>query len=546
MKQMVKALVVFSLVLFVTGAVFATIVDDVLQIPFTDEAPDIDGVLDGSWYPITATQMLLFNTDAAIPTTWYNTFAEYRVMYDDDNLYLFVQVYDDDVYLPTGDPWGKDNIELFIDGGNEKNPQSVGYDANDTQQRWVMREVPNGGGSSTGTPNCDFAFTETDSTWALEVAIPAEDLATWFDLEEGAFIGWDIQFSDKDSTDEAGATSTGLKWWNATNNGWNDPSSFGDAEFTGRVTTSVLDVQMVEDGITVDGILDDEWEGVPDISIATLNDGDGFDQMVDRNSDLYTTYRLAWDEDALYLFVHVMDQDVYLPAGDPWNEDNVEIFIDGGNEKNPQSVGYDANDIQWRWVMRQVPNGGSASTGPEHCDFKFVEDPGVSWDLEVAIPASDLTFDLEEGTLIGWDIQVSDKDSTEAGVNSNGIKWWSSNVFGWNDPSIFGEAELIGSSGTGVKALKNTEMAKDYTLEQNYPNPFNPTTNIQYVISEKGLVKLAVYNVLGKEVASLVNKVQDRGNYVADFNASELSSGIYFYRLQAGDQVITRKMTLLK
>ena len=86
----------------------------------------------------------------------------------------------------------------------------------------------------------------------------------------------------------------------------------------------------------------------------------------------------------------------------------------------------------------------------------------------------------------------------------------------------------------------------EFSLEQNYPNPFNPTTSIQYTISIKQNVQLLVYNVLGKEVAILVNEEKPAGNYEVNFNASKLSSGVYFYQLQAGSFVETKKMILIR
>ena len=85
-----------------------------------------------------------------------------------------------------------------------------------------------------------------------------------------------------------------------------------------------------------------------------------------------------------------------------------------------------------------------------------------------------------------------------------------------------------------------------FNLEQNYPNPFNPSTNIVYSIPENGNVRLSVYNVVGEEVALLVNETKAAGNYTIEFNASNLPSGVYLYKLQAANSVQTRKMMLLK
>ncbi len=89
-------------------------------------------------------------------------------------------------------------------------------------------------------------------------------------------------------------------------------------------------------------------------------------------------------------------------------------------------------------------------------------------------------------------------------------------------------------------------LPKVFALEQNYPNPFNPTTVISYQLPVAGNVSLKLYDVLGKEVMTLVNGRQEAGAYNFNFNASSLSSGVYFYRLQSGNFVQTKKMMLVK
>ncbi len=92
----------------------------------------------------------------------------------------------------------------------------------------------------------------------------------------------------------------------------------------------------------------------------------------------------------------------------------------------------------------------------------------------------------------------------------------------------------------------NAGTPKTFALEQNYPNPFNPSTAISYQLPVAGNVSLKVFDMLGKEVATLVNARQDAGAYTVNFNANNLSSGVYFYRLQSGNFVQTRKMMLVK
>lgn len=98
---------------------------------------------------------------------------------------------------------------------------------------------------------------------------------------------------------------------------------------------------------------------------------------------------------------------------------------------------------------------------------------------------------------------------------------------------------------TDVKPGDNM-LPSAYSLDQNYPNPFNPSTTIRYQVPVNGLVTLKVYNLIGQEVATLVNEVQTASAYETSFDASALSSGIYFYTLKAGNFVETKKMMLLK
>ena len=93
---------------------------------------------------------------------------------------------------------------------------------------------------------------------------------------------------------------------------------------------------------------------------------------------------------------------------------------------------------------------------------------------------------------------------------------------------------------------KLSSQIENYNLLQNYPNPFNPITNISYSLPRSGYVSLIIYNILGDEVARLVDGFQQSGEYNAIWNASNVSSGIYFYRLNSGVFTETKKMVLLK
>lgn len=113
-----------------------------------------------------------------------------------------------------------------------------------------------------------------------------------------------------------------------------------------------------------------------------------------------------------------------------------------------------------------------------------------------------------------------------------------------------GSYALIDDLGFGgfvdVKEISNSQLPISYNLRQNYPNPFNPSTKIEYSIPEESFVNLKVYNLIGEEVATLVNQYQKAGIYRAEFNAEGLNSGVYIAKLTANGFTRSIKMTLMK
>ncbi|MCK6606321.1 MAG: T9SS type A sorting domain-containing protein [Ignavibacteriaceae bacterium] len=110
-------------------------------------------------------------------------------------------------------------------------------------------------------------------------------------------------------------------------------------------------------------------------------------------------------------------------------------------------------------------------------------------------------------------------------------------------------SEIAGFQNTvplSVKEVTGGTIPADFTLNQNYPNPFNPSTNINFSVPFRSQVQLKIFNVVGNEIATLVNEVMDAGNYNYSFDAGSLPSGVYFYKMTAGNITLTRKMVLMK
>ena len=106
-------------------------------------------------------------------------------------------------------------------------------------------------------------------------------------------------------------------------------------------------------------------------------------------------------------------------------------------------------------------------------------------------------------------------------------------------------AQYIKDHPVGVSETASG-LPSEYKLEQNFPNPFNPTTNIRYSIIKTTKVVLKIFDILGREVQTLVNSEQAPGQYIVKFDAQNLASGIYFYQINAGNFTATKKLMLLK
>ncbi|MBK9333830.1 MAG: T9SS type A sorting domain-containing protein [Ignavibacteria bacterium] len=140
---------------------------------------------------------------------------------------------------------------------------------------------------------------------------------------------------------------------------------------------------------------------------------------------------------------------------------------------------------------------------------------------------------------------------TYPGVNSTAFQGC------WNVYPYLPSGNIIASDiSTGLYVLRlgkttsvnnqNNETAENYNLMQNYPNPFNPLTNITYYLPRQEFVKITVADELGRQVAVLVNEVQQKGSYSAEFKADGFASGVYFYTIKAGEFISTKKMILTK
>ncbi|MBK8552633.1 MAG: T9SS type A sorting domain-containing protein [Ignavibacteria bacterium] len=150
-------------------------------------------------------------------------------------------------------------------------------------------------------------------------------------------------------------------------------------------------------------------------------------------------------------------------------------------------------------------------------------------------------------TVSAWTREVLDISSLANGSPTLKIRFsMISNGSVAADGIYIDDIKLTGYSVTPTSIVNNNVIPSEFSLLQNYPNPFNPVTVIRYSLNENRFTTLKIFNVLGREVASLVNENQNAGSYSVNFNGANLSSGMYFYKLESGEFVETKKMLLIK
>ena len=229
--------------------------------------------------------------------------------------------------------------------------------------------------------------------------------------------------------------------------------------------------------------------------------------------------------DTIQCFVlKAYDENIFLgeyPGG------NVYRTLDGG--QNWES--YSSDTLDWGLDIEFTPGNPANVWYSAGGDFLFFSsDTGRIWAKE---------SDGQYGLI--YDIVFTDENSG----------WLLSGSGGMSHPHIYRTTN--GGQGGIVLGVENDKesVPNNFRLEQNYPNPFNPTTKIKYTIPSVGTqhavsIQLMVYDVLGREIATLVNEGKSPGSYEVEFTATGLPSGIYFYRLKAGSYIETKKMILLK
>jgi hypothetical protein len=202
------------------------------------------------------------------------------------------------------------------------------------------------------------------------------------------------------------------------------------------------------------------------------------------------------------------------------------------------SVDVDGDAAKYLFVLATKPQTGAPNFSaplavvPSNTNGTAGE---VSLSADVINPILDAQgMAQNESRAFAWTVWVTDtKDTVQVSTYSNTAGY----------TPIFRTINLKKLTET---SLEDNNLPKEFSLSQNYPNPFNPSTVINFSLPQDAQVKLTVYDMLGREVAVMVNELRSAGTYSISVDGRSMASGIYVYRLEAGNRTFTRKMTLIK
>ena len=191
------------------------------------------------------------------------------------------------------------------------------------------------------------------------------------------------------------------------------------------------------------------------------------------------------------------------------------------------------NCSAYELISLEFDNDWNAIDAQDSAIVEYSTDGGTSWTALISWGGTDVRNSHEVKSMPNATGMANVKVRFRS--EQPGWDWW------WTIDNVC----VKGSPASGITQNGNN-IPTEYALSQNYPNPFNPTTNIKFDLPKQGLVSLKVYDVIGKEVATLVNEVKSAGSYNVDFNGTNLSSGVYFYRLETDNFIDVKRMILIK
>jgi len=306
-----------------------------------------------------------------------------------------------------------------------------------------------------------------------------------------------------------------------------------------------------------DGFLT-EWQHIMPYTLNPHNNRNPYTGTINDSLDYSAKCYVAMDNDYLYVAFDVFD-DVFTwqPQNtvDWWDDESIEFFFGLYELDQFHSSFLSGGEPDYRLVFLPdkvlLWSEDSLMSGANYIFDPIGGVSGADYIIEAKIPFTqiqlpeDSTFTPVEGMAIPFEIFAADADVINGG-NESRIQLGQNLALNpyHQGPEVWTFAWIGMPNLTSIEDY--SPVLTTYFLGENYPNPFNPATTIEYSLANAGNVELLVYNSLGQEVATIVNKHQTAGRYTVDFNATEFASGVYFYKLSTDNFTQVKKMLLIK
>jgi hypothetical protein len=554
--------------------------DTVLIIPKTSVAPKMNGKVDPIWNLVDATWMnyLIPQNPDDYPSSWSDFAGWVKLVYDNDSLYGLWYIQDDVIdTTANGASYQWDAAELFIDANHTHSVMtSLGANPPAAQYVFKLADMKSNLDSSEAAIGKGLHynwFRDTSSIsdmnlgglgyggYYIQFAFPLDSLGITGTIP-GTKVSIQFQTDDNDYTSEY--RTHVMNWNNSPGNiDWFETLSWGNAEFStdAPIDTTVGFVFLkTATAPVIDGVRDAIWDQANQLTVSYFQDQtqNNYDCKPDPQNNDWRFYGLYDSKNVYGLFTVYDDVIDSVVNGASYQWDAVEFFVDAAHTHATMSS-LSSNPPAAQYVFKLPDNIDSAQSavgkGLKYKWTKFnwggtandtVFSSRTGWQLEFQMSLDSLGFATKtNGTGFSFQLQVDDNDLTSGFRLLTSNWWYSPGNSDWFQTSNWGNAILGPDIVTGVNENR-ASLPTYYSLKQNYPNPFNPTTQIEYGVPKNGLVTLKVYNVLGQEVATLFSGQLTAGTHYATFDGSKLASGVYFYRLDAGQTSITKKLMLLK
>ena len=290
--------------------------------------------------------------------------------------------------------------------------------------------------------------------------------------------------------------------------------------------------------------------GAAENSYGTPNVGMG---TVDDDNDLHGTFYVAVDNDYLYIAAEILDNVVNNDqSGGWWTSDVVQVCLGLYDQRGPKHVGMQRGE-EPDYKMYFLPDGAYSDNGAgmlaEHADGNYyheVFNPDYVFEFRISL----------DDILIDDDVRLTPANGMrtpfEPMIHDNDGDGWEGQLVlsATNDDMAHQTCEVWSNTWIGDQAtMVSTDediVVNEFALHQNYPNPFNPQTTIKFSLPEAQLVNLSVFNMLGQQVMTLVDRELPAGYHTAKWFAGDIASGVYIYKLTSGNKSLTQKMLLMK